>query len=426
MAGLKLHSYVGNFRAFKELIAAEYNGIDIDIPKFEMLVDNKKPEFLAMSPQGRVPVLETPSGSICESNSIARYIARMRRDTELIGATLFEEALVDQWIEFCSHDLELPATLWFYPVIGYMPFNAATTAKAKVDLEKAFAVLESHLKYRSYLVGNKVTLADITIVSTLLYPMKIVLGADFRAAFPCVMRWFTTCVNQPEFKAVVGTVTLAKEEMTAVSADAVAIEGGKKGKKEKKEKAPKADKPKKEKKEKAAPAPAPAPAPKKEDHPLKVLDKTDPSPFVMDTWKKEYSNCVKYEDAMEWFWNNFDDKGYSLWLQKYKYNSELKVLFKACNMCGTFLQYNDSLRKWCFGTMWIVGDAQGEMEVYGLWLTRSTSIEHILEANFESEMYDWEKIPTPVSDADKKKVFELWCSEDLVMGKPQLDYKCFK
>jgi len=261
---LKLHTFVGNFRAFKALIAAEYNGIDIEIPKFEMLVDNKKPEFLAMSPQGRVPVLETPQGAICESNSIARYVARMRRDTELIGATLFEEAQVDQWIEFCSKDLELPATLWFYPVIGYMPFNASTTAKAKEDLKKALAVLESHLTYRSYLVGNKVTLADITVVSTLLYPMKIVLSPEFRNQFPCVMRWFNTCVNQTEFKAVVGTVTLAKEEMTAASPDSVTISSGKKGGKKDK-KAQKADKPKadKPKKEKKAPAPAPAPAPKK-------------------------------------------------------------------------------------------------------------------------------------------------------------------
>jgi len=157
------------------------------------------------------------------------------------------------------------------------------------------------------------------------------------------------------------------------------------------------------------------------------MDKESPSPFVMDAWKKEYSNCLKYEDAMDWFWKNFDDKGYSLWLQKYKFNHELKVLFKICNMCGTFLQYNDSLRKWTFGTMWVVGDdSKHEYEVYGLWLTRSTDIKYIMDANFEAEMYEWEKIPTPVSDADKAKVFELWCSEGDVMGKPVLDYKCFK
>lgn len=70
-------------------------------------------------------------------------------------------------------------------------------------------------------VGDKITLADITVASALVYPMKLVMSPEYRKAFPCVTRWFTTCVNQPQFMAVVGTVELAKEEMTAEGAPAV-------------------------------------------------------------------------------------------------------------------------------------------------------------------------------------------------------------
>lgn len=69
-------------------------------------------------------------------------------------------------------------------------------------------------------VGDKITLADITVASALVYPMKLVMSPEYRKAFPCVSRWFTTCVNQPQFKAVIGTVELAKEEMTAEGAPA--------------------------------------------------------------------------------------------------------------------------------------------------------------------------------------------------------------
>lgn len=65
-----------------------------------------------------MPVLKTPQGALFESNAIARYVARMRRDTELYGATFFESGQVDSWIDFCSHELELAATMWLYPVIG--------------------------------------------------------------------------------------------------------------------------------------------------------------------------------------------------------------------------------------------------------------------------------------------------------------------
>lgn len=69
-------------------------------------------------------------------------------------------------------------------------------------------------------VGDKITLADITVASALVYPMKLVMSTEYRKAFPCVTRWFTTCVNQPQFQAVVGTVQLAKVEMTAPGAPA--------------------------------------------------------------------------------------------------------------------------------------------------------------------------------------------------------------
>ena len=100
-----LHTYPGNFRAFKILIAAQYNGVAVDVPDFS--ATEKTAEFLAMNPLGKVPVLETSQGCIFESNAIARYLARMRVDTQLYGATFFESAQIDSWIDFCAHELEL-------------------------------------------------------------------------------------------------------------------------------------------------------------------------------------------------------------------------------------------------------------------------------------------------------------------------------
>ena len=59
-----------------------------------MGVDNQSPEFLALNPLGKVPVLETPEGGIFESNAIARYVAGLKADTTLLGATYFESGQV--------------------------------------------------------------------------------------------------------------------------------------------------------------------------------------------------------------------------------------------------------------------------------------------------------------------------------------------
>lgn len=59
---------------------------------------------------------------------------------------------IDSWIDFCAHELELPATIWCYPVIGYMPYNHAAVSKAKEDLKIALGALENALLEKTYLV----------------------------------------------------------------------------------------------------------------------------------------------------------------------------------------------------------------------------------------------------------------------------------
>ena len=449
MAGLQLYTYPGNFRAFKILIAAEYNGIEIEIPDFEMMKDNKTPEFLAMSPLGKVPVLKTPQGALFESNAIARYVGRMRRDTELYGATFFASAQVDSWVDFCTHELELACTMWLYPVIGYMPFNPVAYAKAKEDVVVGLQTLEAALVDKTFLVGDKITLADITVASALVYPMKLLFTPDFRAQFPCVMRWFMTCVHQPEFIPVIGEVVLAKVETKAPAAGesvvapppappaaAAAAEGG--GKKDKKEKkkgggkpdpaeiarlkaeaaerkknAPPKEKQEQKKKEKKPAAAAEPPKEKKAVHPFVTMDKEKKSEFNMDAWKKIYSNCGgDYKGAMDQFWSLYDAAGWSIWTCRYKYNSENTKAFMASNAINGFIQRSGEIRKWLFGVMWVVGEeAMTPLEVTGCYFIRGDDIGILKAANDDAEHYNWYKVDTSTAEG-KALVFEMWCSSD--------------
>lgn len=82
------------------------------------------------------------------------------------------------------------------------------------------AHLNTHLADKTHLVGNQVTLADIVVVSTLLYPFKLVADKAYLKPYEHVLRWFQTCVQQPEFQQVIGTVTMCKKELMAPGQEA--------------------------------------------------------------------------------------------------------------------------------------------------------------------------------------------------------------
>jgi elongation factor 1-gamma len=116
-----LYAPAGSFRAFAPLIAAEYNGVEIDVETSAKAV---AAAAKSKSPVGKAPLLQTPNGVIFSSGAMSRYVAGLRRDTGLLGNSLQEQASVDAWMDWTAQDVELPACVLYYPVAGYMPHNA--------------------------------------------------------------------------------------------------------------------------------------------------------------------------------------------------------------------------------------------------------------------------------------------------------------
>lgn len=209
--------------------------------------------FSLLCPQ--VPAFEGDDGfCVFESNAIAYYVS----NEELRGSTPEAAAQVVQWVSFADSDIVPPASTWVFPTLGIMHHNKQATEKAKEEVKRILGLLDTHLKTRTFLVGERVTLADITVVCTLLWLYKQVLEPSFRQAFPNTNRWFLTCINQPQFRAVLGEVKLC-EKMAQFDAKKFAESQPKKDT-PRKEKASREEKQKpqaerKEEKKAAAPAP---------------------------------------------------------------------------------------------------------------------------------------------------------------------------
>ncbi|GIY76890.1 elongation factor 1-gamma-A [Caerostris extrusa] len=204
-----LYTYPNSFRSQKALIAAQYSGTKVNVPEdFVLGETNKSEEFLKKFPNGKVPALVTADNKyLFESNAIAFYVG----NDELNGKTQLEKAQILMWINFGENEIIPPSCAWVFPCLGLIQFNKQNTEKAKEDITRVLKLLNDHLMHSTYLVGERITQADISLCCNLLSLYQIVLEPSFRQPYRAVTRWFVTCVNQPQFKAVLGEIQLCNK-----------------------------------------------------------------------------------------------------------------------------------------------------------------------------------------------------------------------
>uniref|UniRef100_A0A7N0T9E3 glutathione transferase n=1 Tax=Kalanchoe fedtschenkoi TaxID=63787 RepID=A0A7N0T9E3_KALFE len=143
----------------------EFEVVHVDLESGE----HKKPDFLLHhQPFGQVPAIQDGDFKLFESRAIIRYYAAKYADKgpNLLGTTLEERALVDQWLEVEAHNYnDLTFNIVFQLVI--LPRLGGTTDLGLVDiceqkLNKVLDVYEQRLSKSKYLAGENFTLADLT------------------------------------------------------------------------------------------------------------------------------------------------------------------------------------------------------------------------------------------------------------------------
>uniref|UniRef100_A0A1B0D7I9 eEF-1B gamma n=1 Tax=Phlebotomus papatasi TaxID=29031 RepID=A0A1B0D7I9_PHLPP len=187
---------------------------------------NKSQDFLRKFPLGKVPAYETADGQyLTESNAIAFYLA----NAELRGKTDLQQAEVWQWVNFADSELLPASCAWVFPLLGIMPFQKKVVERAKQDAAVALKVLNTKLTNVTFLVGDRISLADICVFCTLLHLFENVLDAAERANYVSLTRWFNTVLNQPQVKAVIPKFQLCTKPLEfdpAKYAEFVAKTGG--------------------------------------------------------------------------------------------------------------------------------------------------------------------------------------------------------
>lgn len=197
---MDIYGDIHSGNCYKVKLVAEHLGLahrwlHVDI----MAGEARTPAFLAMNPNGRIPLLRLDDGRLlAESNAILHYLAE---GSPWLPDDRYARALVLQWLFFeqYSHEPYIATSRYILRYLGNPPERAADLAARRAGGLAALAVMEGHLAAHPWFVGTGPTIADIALYA---YTHVAGEGAFDLAPYPALRAWLA------RFAALPGHVTM--------------------------------------------------------------------------------------------------------------------------------------------------------------------------------------------------------------------------
>lgn len=168
--------------------------VEIDPGKGE----TRTPGFLALNPNGRVPLLVLPDGRrLSESNGMLLYLAE---GTKYLPADRYERALVNQWLFFEQYDHEPQIAVARSWIAVYPEKRGKATPEQIAGWQdkgnKALAVMETRLSANDWLAGGACSVADIALYA---YTHVAHEGGFDLARYPGIRAWVARVAAEPGY-----------------------------------------------------------------------------------------------------------------------------------------------------------------------------------------------------------------------------------
>jgi glutathione S-transferase len=161
---------------------------------------NTEPWYLALNPNGKVPLLVDGAFTLWESNTIVRYLASKHGAGSLCPASLETRALAERWMDWQLSTLVSPVSIVFQNLIRRPAAerDAAAIERNTREANRAMALLDEHLQSRPYVAGEAFTMGDIPAGATAHRWLEIP-GIE-RPALTAVRAWRARLAERAAFR----------------------------------------------------------------------------------------------------------------------------------------------------------------------------------------------------------------------------------
>lgn len=170
------------------------------------LADLKTPEYRKLHPFGRVPAMQHGDFVLFETAAIARYIDEAFKGPALQPTEAQDRAIMNQWISAINHYF-VADMIWGF--VAEFAFGSGPDGKpdmAKIEASKPkirehLEILERKLEDRTYLAGDRVSIADLLLAPVTHYVGNAPGGLALFDGLPNLGRWWEAVSGRDSFKA---------------------------------------------------------------------------------------------------------------------------------------------------------------------------------------------------------------------------------
>src|ERR1700722_9718986 len=207
MSNLRIYG-IARTRAYRAMWMAMELGLDYEHLPIEIGdAGARSPEFLAINPNGRLPVIVDDDFVLFESLAITLYLAK--KHGKLYPATLEGEAKAWQWSFWAIAEVNRGVNIWSLHAVRLPPQerDAALREEALKIIATPFKVLDATLAETPYLLGNDFTVADLNVAAVISRGIAMDLSA-----VPNLKTWLIRCLDRPAARAALELKTKADNE----------------------------------------------------------------------------------------------------------------------------------------------------------------------------------------------------------------------
>jgi len=197
---MKLIGFPASPNTWKVRAVAAHLGIPLELGFVDLTKgQSHTPDYLALNPTGRAPVLIDGDFTLWESTAIMQYLASRKRNS-LWPDDARARADIMRWqswqLAHWGKEACEPALIEriVKQILNLGPPDDTVCTKALACFERDAKILDAHLAAHAYLVGDGVTLADLSVAVLLFHADRAALPL---AAYPRVKDWFARVATLP-------------------------------------------------------------------------------------------------------------------------------------------------------------------------------------------------------------------------------------